>query len=1432
MSIYAYISEDCTRDAQKHSQSLKLKSLHKSVTDTQTLAGFSGFPPSRFLKKSLGHSYRLIAYQTSVSDDQLILFLQILPRGSYEYEDFLRNYSHDIERIEKKLKIPKQNELEKIRDELSKTSPAQSLLPSPTDEEEKWLYGIQSGGMFEEEDIILETEDWVEKIKSPDNLPFMGTYRNILDKMISNGDIRSSKNNYNYQICWDESKESGIAYLFRPDLKRILLLRPIRNNDDIESLKKSYRENVQRLGDNTDQLSRIAARSYPSLMVLDAKAWVAIQKDDEANLALSPEEAELVENIRNPLIDLGYPLFINGRAGSGKSTILQYLAADYVDFALRNSLEGLLYMTCSSDLLKRAKQTVTRRLTAGHAILYEGEKHSQTSISDLLDHSFRVFHNFLRELLPREKQEILMEDRYVDYAKFKHLWQENFAKNPKASQLSVTVSWHVIRSYIKGIRSEQSDDLAPEEFESLPRRSRSVSIEVYKRIYSDVWSGWYQSLCQKQGYWDDQDIASLVLESGAARNSNYTAIFCDEAQDFTPIELDIIFQLSVFSRRSLQSEQLKCVPFIFAGDPLQTISPTGFQWPAVKANFHERFNAVLDPRRIHQNLEMSYRELHFNYRSNPGIVKFCNLIQFLRASLGSNDQISPQEAWRVDDPAPIGWFVVDNDKTSEQLRQNPGLVKLVYCEDGEETDCVERDTILQNALINTKDEGVYPNVLGPSRAKGLEFSSVVLFCFGKNAPGTFKQWVEGRIDLSDSEERLPLEYFFNRLYVAASRAKKHLIIVDSKEAIDNFWSFATARDFPENLKKLTVKPKGIEQWLEKVANIFHGGKKAWIGEDIDLHELAKTYEGQGRSNRDPYLMRQAGSAYRIANQLSKANECFAVAEEFEGKYRKAGNRYSDIGEYKEAFRCYWESEDWQRLTDVAAKDHSLTQRLQSRAASFMKSSKIPDRIFLDQLNSAVIEDFLWLNSACDDPIWGKVITEIAHRLSGVSDTVNEIPWAQVDKTFNRFIDRGISIEDLHLAVIAYANRDFEKAVNLWERSGNTQTNEYYRAKAQVSPFPKCILFFGRCRDYIKVLEHWRIENLNQSAIEKIEKEVIQTVIDAAIQLKKFQIAADLLLSHPERSRAIKLLSESLQSRKNDNFACLAATTITRTLVQSGQWKDALDAAESGKLPDIKPSIARQLQKRKAKNSVLKAVVWELAVSESSDGQQAIRDFLREKFIRKNDGRDTQATRFPNNHNIPPNVIGAAIERAGRIVDALQYYEDLMERTARQDVKKFAAERLIYNLELHVGMLKNEGRKQQQERRAKSMRREFNISDSAALQKYPIIRAPKEKDFLSIDPKKKQFPLECLVPVLSPHGDKLRIENKDLFQTVTIDGKSRNLRTGDVDFVDLGSLGKGAKGWKIPEWQNATISLMPDLLVRIDFEGHSHEVQLVVDFLVD
>ena len=168
--------------------------------------------------------------------------------------------------------------------------------------------------------------------------------------------------------------------------------------------------------------------------------------------------------------------------------MLQYLAAEYIDFALRKNAKPLpLYLTCSRDLLERARETVRGLLTAHHRSLLEGA-HNPMDVDLLLNNSFAVFHEFLYSLLPEDVQKELRRDRYVSYGEFRRLWADNFGRRPEARYFSADIAWHTIRSYIKGIRSSIGDELTPEEFKALPRRRRSISEETYERIYNRVWT--------------------------------------------------------------------------------------------------------------------------------------------------------------------------------------------------------------------------------------------------------------------------------------------------------------------------------------------------------------------------------------------------------------------------------------------------------------------------------------------------------------------------------------------------------------------------------------------------------------------------------------------------------------------------------------------------------------------------------------------------------------------------------------------------------------------------------------------------------------------------------------------------------------------------------------------------------------------------------
>ncbi len=1392
MPLYVFVTDACKNDATRHGQSSLVKNLEISVGKTQNLTGFSFFRPTHFLKKNLGRSFRLIAYRVPVGNDELILFLRVLARGSNDYENFLSGWDKETG-ITRQLVPYEDADFKAIHDELTRTSPRPPL-PVPSDEERRWLYEVFQEEELNDELLTLETETWVKKMREPGNREFLALYHQMLEQMEPDV-LHPSDTNTDCHIHWENKQRIGVAYLYRPDLNRLLLLEPLRHPIDDNSVLAKHRKHLSRVREGQHELSRIAARSYPLLMVLDQDAWLRIQKDEEANLALSPEEAELLESIRQAGAkdELGYPLFINGRAGSGKSTMLQYLAADYVDFSLRQRTTQLpLYMTCSPDLLERARETVRGLLTAHHERLLEGA-HDPTEVSAVLSRSFVVFHNFLYSLLPDEEQKKLPQDRYVNYSRFRQLWTVHFEKRPEARRMSPDVSWHAIRSYIKGIRSSKDEELGPEEFMALPRRRRSISQEAYREIYDRVWCSWYKRLCEEKDYWDDQDLAAAVLDSGAVSNNEWAAVFCDEAQDFTPVELDIIFQLSLFGRRSLQAEELRRVPIVFAGDPLQTINPTGFRWDAVCAYFHERFCAVLDPRE-RARIDLSYKELRLNYRSNPGIVRFCNLIQLVRAALLDARGVKPQEAWWMDTPSQTVWAAACDSETTQQLKRHSELVKLVNCEDGEESGYAQKDSILK--AIEEESGGVYRNVLGPTRAKGLEFPAVVLYRFGESAPEGFLELLNGDVSVGDREKRLPYEYFLNRLYVAASRAKGQLIVVDSREALQTFWEFATNTEVQD---RLMARAGGREVWKDAVTCLAPIKERAWSGERVDPREQAAEYSTQGQRKRDAYLLRQAALAYRSAGDEHESGKCIALAAECENKYGEAGKKYQELGLNEDAFRCYWIARDWQTLCNLAARETNLTTRLESRAADFMTRADEVESTFLDALASAALEDDSRGDLVSDVTWRAFVLPEVAERLSKNMER-SRIPWQKLNIAFKRFVGDGVPVTDTQRAAIAYAAGDFSEAVRLWERSGGPERKEYKRAKALTTPFPGSLEWFGKLKDHSEVLRQWREHGRSSWETESIEDEGIHAVADAAIERGDLQLAVEMVRLRPDRERAAKLLIASLRAA-NRKALIAAAVLATRLYVKEREWAAAVRAAEQGYFSELGAAtvgdISFELRKMGGDIEVMRAVVYELAMSENlpmeaADSQAIISGFLHRHFV----GRGNKGGARTDQYGIPPQVVGAAIERTGRIVDALQYYEHL-ERTANtSEVKRFAAQRLVRSLERHAEYFRSrgdEGQARQREVRAQQIRDRLGLG-TRAIPDYPTVDRSVER---ASHTKWVCGPLKI---VLSKVHGRLRIEHTERFETVTVDVKERSL-LGDARFseITLQSQSSESSAWKVDGW---------------------------------
>lgn len=124
------------------------------------------------------------------------------------------------------------------------------------------------------------------------------------------------------------------------------------------------------------------------------------------------------------------------------------------------------------------------------------------------------------------------------------------------------------------------------------------------------------------------------------------------------------------------------------------------------------------------------------------------------------------------------------------------------------------------------------------------------------------------------------------------------------------------------------------------------------------------------------------------------------------------------------------------------------------------------------------------------------------------------------------------------------------------------------------------------------------------------------------------------------------------------------------------------------------------------DKLFEATVAEMALSdelatEKPTSQTLVSNFLHKHFIVGN----AQSKRC----SLPVEVIGAAIERAGKLVDALQYYRSMFNKEKDPQKQEFLAQRLVSNLEKYAKFSKqrHDPKAEEREKEALSLRKNTN-----------------------------------------------------------------------------------------------------------------------------
>ncbi|MFQ5707823.1 MAG: UvrD-helicase domain-containing protein [bacterium] len=428
---------------------------------------------------------------------------------------------------------------------------------------------------------------------------------------------------------------------------------------------------------------------------------------------------------------------------------------------------------------------------------------------------------------------------------------------------------------------------------------------------------WYQDKLNREGWWDELDLsreAMNLLNERESEEQRYDLVVCDEIQDLTDVQHELLFYIV-----------RKPIDLLLCGDIKQIINPSGFRWEELKRHFYER--------------EMKIPEIYFlslNFRSSGSIVELSNTLLELKSALVGSSAEELKEDWKYKGRPPV---VVKNvtEQTILQNVRSTGAKKTILVRTEEEKHRLQK--VLETELIFTIYE-----------SKGLEFDTVLLwnFCSDKASKDVWKVILQ---ESSREVHRAKIKHEINLLYVAITRAQRDLLIYDGKQPsliwnsdligdkiyatddlsyIGNIWNIISTPEewreqgdyfFEREYYKAAMecyKNAGQEMLLSK-ARAYEAEKRQ------DFHLAATYFEKIGELEKAASHFEkdeQYDKAFQLWKRLKnreQASRCHLKLLEREGRYDELAKMYLSRKDYPQAFDMLLRAKMYEMAAEVSLK---------------------------------------------------------------------------------------------------------------------------------------------------------------------------------------------------------------------------------------------------------------------------------------------------------------------------------------------------------------------------------------------------------------------------------------------------------------------------------------------------------------------------------
>lgn len=482
---------------------------------------------------------------------------------------------------------------------------------------------------------------------------------------------------------------------------------------------------------------------------------------------LTKTQKEIVEVVDKNVL-------VQGVAGSGKTNI----CIDKIIFTACKNYKGkILYTTFSRGLLadtklkvEMYKKDLEEILDAGrnNNIIFLDGNHKKALENRLGIYFFSDDDN---EIFNKIEKIISYLDNKVDYMLIEDIYREKTGK-----EVSFVGQNYFINVYSKNLTNHQME----KHFVRLEKYSKEI---IYKEIYGMIYghydldtrpqvmkpdeymearkSSFLRSECESVyqiavDYYKylmdrnliDNNIATReILDS--VNDFEYSLSIIDEVQDYTEVNLCLFKKLSL---------KLFCV-----GDALQMINPSYFNFGYLKNLIYEKGLTEI-------------KELKYNYRNTAKIEKIIDALSDInRETFGTHNFIVKGES--VDSGLKTtAVYLKAKDFATRIARMGYDNFTFVVSSAKEKEE-------LKKVILNQE-------VLTVSEIKGLERRTIVAYNVLSSNIDKWEALSRIKVNHKEADENSVYRYYYNLFYVALSRAKQNIFVVEGEKikGFENFFS--------------------------------------------------------------------------------------------------------------------------------------------------------------------------------------------------------------------------------------------------------------------------------------------------------------------------------------------------------------------------------------------------------------------------------------------------------------------------------------------------------------------------------------------------------------------------------------------------------------------------------------------------------------------